>query len=116
MTFFSPRQVLSTNDTTDFSVSGKWLVIHPDFIQNYPLVKKKSMDFFSYAVNEALHLSEKEETMIIGIMQNIEQEYHSSIDKFSQDVMISHIELLINYSNRFYTRQFITRKKQTMSC
>lgn len=111
MTFMSPGQVISTEVSVDTSVYGAMLVIHPDFIQNYPLAKNiKDYGYFSYAVNEALHLSDKEETMIRNIMQNIEQEYLSSIDAFSQDVMISHIELLLNYCNRFYNRQFITRK------
>jgi len=111
MTFSSPGQVIATEVTADLSLSGCCLIIHPDFVRNYRLAKTiKDYGYFSYAVNEALHLSEKEETMIVSIMKNIEQEYHSAIDNFSQDVMISHIELLLNYSNRFYNRQFITRK------
>ncbi|PWB23459.1 helix-turn-helix domain-containing protein [Flavobacterium sp. HTF] len=111
MTFMGPNQIISTEVPMDSSVYGSMLAIHPDFIQSYPLAKKiKEYGYFSYAVNEALHLSEKEQNMITGIMQNIEQEYLSSIDAFSQDVMISHIELLLNYCNRFYNRQFITRK------
>lgn len=111
MTFFSPGQVISTELADDMALSGWWLVIHPDFIQTYPLAKTiKEYGFFSYAVNEALHLSEKEEAMIASIMQNIEQEYLSVIDTFSQDVIISHLELLLNYANRYYNRQFITRK------
>ncbi|MFV5684341.1 helix-turn-helix domain-containing protein [Flavobacterium sp. GB2R13] len=111
MTFFSPGQVISTVVDEDIALSGIWLVIHPDFIQNYALAKNiKDYGFFSYAVNEALHLSDKEEAMITDIMQNIDTEYCSIIDGFSQDVILSHIELLLNYSNRFYNRQFITRK------
>ncbi|MBC7922452.1 MAG: helix-turn-helix transcriptional regulator [Ferruginibacter sp.] len=111
MTFFSPGQVISSEATDEVSLSGWWLVVHPDFIRNYPLAKTiKDYGFFSYAVNEALHLSEKEEAMLASIMQSIEQEYHSVIDTFSQDVIVSHIDLLLNYSNRFYNRQFITRK------
>lgn len=111
MTFFSPGQVISTVVDEDISLSGIWLVIHPDFIQNYALAKSiKDYGFFSYAVNEALHLSDKEEALITDIMQNIYAEYCSVIDGFSQDVILSHIELLLNYSNRFYNRQFITRK------
>ncbi len=110
MTFFSPGQVIST-EMDDPSLAGIWLVFHPDFIRNYPLVKKiKEYGYFSYAVKEALHLSEKEEVMITAIMQNIEQENHCNLDNFSQDVLISHIELILNYANRFYNRQFITRK------
>ncbi|MFV5701052.1 helix-turn-helix domain-containing protein [Flavobacterium sp. XS2P12] len=111
MTFFSPGQVISTVVDEDIALSGIWLVVHPDFIQNYALAKSiKDYGFFSYAVNEALHLSDKEEAMITDIMQNIDTEYCSVIDGFSQDVILSHIELLLNYSNRFYNRQFITRK------
>ncbi|MFV8443219.1 helix-turn-helix domain-containing protein [Flavobacterium sp. LB2P44] len=111
MTFFSPGQVISTVVDEDIALSGIWLVIHPDFIQNYALAKSiKDYGFFSYSVNEALHLSDQEEAMITDIMQNIDVEYCSIIDGFSQDVILSHIELLLNYSNRFYNRQFITRK------
>jgi AraC family transcriptional regulator, transcriptional activator of pobA len=70
----------------------------------------KQYEYFSYSVHEALFLSDKEETMITGIMRNIEQEYHSNIDHFSQDVMIAQLELLLTYAERFYHRQFITRK------
>ena len=81
------------------NLSGSWLIFHPDFIKNYPLAKNiRNYGYFSYAVNEALHLSEKEQEMIENIMKNIENEYRSAIDTYSQDVMISHIELLLNYS------------------
>ncbi|KAA3440060.1 helix-turn-helix domain-containing protein [Rufibacter hautae] len=111
MTFFSPGQVISTDATDEISLSGWWLIFHPDFIQNYPLGKKiKEYGFFSYALSEALHLSEKEEAVLENIKNNIAQEYTSAIDSFSQDVIISHIEVLLNYSNRFYNRQFLTRK------
>jgi len=86
-------------------------LIHPDFFWNYPLAKKiKQYGFFSYAANEALHLSENEKATIFSIFKIIEEELNSRIDDFSQDVIISQIELLLNYSNRFYKRQFITRK------
>lgn len=116
MTFFSPGQVISTVVDEDISLSGWWLVIHPDFIRNYPLGKTiKEYGYFSYAIHEALHLSEKEEAMITGIMQNIDQEYRSVIDTYSQDVIVSHSELLLNYCNRFYNRQFLTRKNANNS-
>jgi AraC family transcriptional activator of pobA len=87
------------------------LLIHPDYLWNTPLSKTiKQAEYFSYSVNEALHLSEKEETTITGIMQNIAHEYHSNIDKFSEGVIIAQIELLLTYADRFYQRQFITRK------
>ena len=94
--------------------SGFLLLIHPDFIWNTSLAKTiKNYDFFGYAVNEALFLSEKEETIIIDILQNIQREYHANIDKFSQNIIIAQIELLLNYCERFYQRQFITRKKSS---
>ena len=110
--FASPNQVIgsdSDNDLRECSVYA--LLIHPDFFLNYPLAKKiKQFGFFSYSANEALHLSEDEKEIIISIFKIIEKELKSRIDDFSQDVIISQIELLLNYSNRFYKRQFITRK------
>lgn len=86
--------------------------IHPDFLWNTPLAKKiKQYDFFGYAVNEALFMSEKEELVITELMQNIQREYHANIDKFSNTIIIAQIELLLSYCERFYERQFITRKK-----
>lgn len=109
LVFTSPNQLLATTDDTEYM--GLTLLIHPDFIRNYPLGKNiKNFGFFSYAVNEALHLSEKEKALILGILKNIDDELHLPIDDFSQDVIIAQIELLLNYSNRFYKRQFITRK------
>ena len=93
---------------------GFLLLIHPDFIWKTSLAKNiKQYDFFGYAVNEALFLSEKEETVITDIFLNIQREYHSNIDKFSQNIIIAQIELLLNYCERFYQRQFITRKKSS---
>lgn len=110
MIFIAPKQVLSTIDHQQTN-GGYGLVFHPDFIKGYPLAKAiKDYGFFSYAVNEALFLSEKEEETIISVMQHIMREYRSNIDKYTQDVIVSHIEVLLNYSNRFYGRQFITRK------
>jgi AraC-like DNA-binding protein len=109
LVFTSPNQLLATTDDTEYS--GLTLLIHPDFIRNYPLGRNiKNFGFFSYAVNEALHLSEKEKLIIITILKNIDDELQSTIDDFSQDVIVAQIELLLNYSNRFYKRQFITRK------
>lgn len=90
---------------------GWMILIHPDFLWNTPLAKTiKQYEFFHYSVNEALYLSDKEETMLTTIAQNIEQEYHANIDRFSQSVIIAQLELLLTYSERFYQRQFITRK------
>ena len=91
--------------------TGSTLLFHPDFLAGYPLAKKiKQYGFFSYSVNEALHLSDKEKETIISIFKNIDEELKNRIDDFSQDLIISQIETLLNYSNRYYKRQFITRK------
>ncbi|MGN6639203.1 MAG: helix-turn-helix domain-containing protein [Mucilaginibacter sp.] len=113
MFFMSPGQVFSIEIDADQELkqSGWMMLIHPDFFWGTPLAKKiKQYEFFDYAVNEALFLSDKEEAIISGILQNIQQEYRSNIDQFSQDVIIAQIELLLTYSERFYNRQFITRK------
>jgi len=111
MSFISPGQLLTETNANEDPISGYILMFHPDFIRGYPLQGKLGkMGFFSYSLNEALYLSEDEEQMIAGVMRNIDIEYNSSIDLYSQDVMISHLEVLLNYSNRFYNRQFITRK------
>lgn len=112
MTFFAPKQKLIVEARNASNVEGWMLVFHPDFIQNYELGKRiKEYGFFSYATNEALHLSDKEETLVSGLVHNLKQEIEAMIDSFTQDVVVSHIELLLNYCNRFYNRQFITRKK-----
>lgn len=114
MYFMSPGQILqpSPKTTTDEKPSGKLLLIHPDFIWNTPLANTiHKYEFFDYAVNEALFLSEKEESVIDYIYENIEIEYSNNIDKYSQNIIISQIETLLNYCERFYNRQFITRQK-----
>jgi AraC-like DNA-binding protein len=110
--FASPNQIIgSNNDNNAGECSLYTLLIHPDFLWNYPLAKKiKQYGFFSYSANEALHLSDTEKATIISVFQLIEEELKSRIDDFSQDVVIAQIELLLNYANRFYKRQFITRK------
>ena len=109
--FAAPGQVIGNNDNDETVCSVYTLLIHPDFLLGYPLAKKiKQYGFFSYSTNETLHLSEEEKATIIGIFKMIENELSSRIDDFSQDVVISQIELMLNYANRFYKRQFITRK------
>ena len=108
--FKAPNQVSANAENND-DHTGFTILIHPDFLAGYPLAKKiKQYGFFSYSVNEALHLSDKERATIISIFKNIQEELQNSIDDFSQDVIISQIETLLNYSNRFYKRQFVTRK------
>lgn len=111
MTFFSPNQVISTEIIADLKLSGWWLVFHPDFLRGYGISQTiGKYGFFSYAANEALHLSDEEETLVNDLMESLKKEYSTRIDRFSQDVMISQIDLLLQYCNRFYNRQFITRK------
>ncbi len=108
--FTAPYQIFETPPDNDAS-TGYMLLIHPDFLLSYTLSKNiKQYGFFSYAANEALHLSDHEKETIMAIFKIIDDELKSRIDDFSHDVMISQIELLLNYSNRFYKRQFITRK------
>nr|WP_294898109.1 AraC family transcriptional regulator [uncultured Pedobacter sp.] len=112
--FMAPKQVLRVEFKKDVEVkiTGWLLLIHPDFLWGTALAKKmKQYEFFSYDVNEALFLSDKEEKKITTIIKNIEQEYDSNIDNFSQNVIIAELELLFTYTERFYHRQFITRKK-----
>ncbi len=109
----APGQVLTVAPSADTNTkrSGWILLIHPDFLWGMPLTRNiRKYEFFDYSVNEALFLSEKEETTINQIIANIQQEYQSGIDKFSQPIIISQIETLLNYTERFYQRQFITRK------
>jgi len=110
MSFVSPGQLISAAaDEADYG--GYTLLFHPDFIRAYPLGRNiKNYGFFSYSASEALYLSDKEKEILIGIFATISHELSLSIDRFSQDIMISQIEQLLNYSNRFYNRQFITRK------
>jgi AraC-like DNA-binding protein len=111
MLFAAPNQIIGGENTHLEDNIHMTLLIHPDFLLNYPLAQKiKQYNYFSYSANEALHLSDKEKETIISIFRIIEDELISRIDEFSQDVIISQIELLLNYANRFYKRQFITRK------
>ncbi|AZA49480.1 AraC family transcriptional regulator [Chryseobacterium carnipullorum] len=114
MSFIAPNQILSVDNDQDRNMDGWSLLFHPDLIRQYPLGKAiKSYGFFSYTVNEALHLSDEEEKTIEIIIQNIQKEINSRLDLFSQDVIVSNLELLLSYCNRFYSRQFLTRKMAT---
>lgn len=115
LSFVAPGQLVQlTMDKPAVKPTGWLLLIHPDFLWNTSLAKKmKQYEFFGYAINEALFLSEKEELIITDIFQNIRREYLSNIDKYSQNIIIAQIELLLNYCERFYQRQFITRKKSS---
>ncbi|NLR59282.1 AraC family transcriptional regulator [Chitinophaga polysaccharea] len=110
LAFLKPKQVVISSPDID-SYEGYVLYFHPDFIRNYPLgTAIHQYGFFSYDVAEALFLSASEKEIITHLFHTIGNELKHHIDPFSQDILVSHIELLLNYSNRFYNRQFITRK------
>ena len=111
LSFFAPKQVNILDPGLLFPKTGWLITVHPDFLRSFSLDKKiKEYGFFDYAVNEALILSEDEEKSIETILEQIEKEYYLPIDNFSQEVIITHLELLLTYCNRYYNRQFITRK------
>lgn len=111
MNFCAPeiKRKLDAND--HLPEKGWMLSFHPDFLLDHFLNDKiKELGFFRYQINEALHLSPKEEQMIARVLDNIKQEYLSIIDAYSQDIILAQVEVLLHYANRFYNRQFITRK------
>ncbi len=111
LSFFSPKQISILEPGPVFPESGWLLIIHPDFLRSYPLSKKiKTLGFFDYNVNEALMLSEEEQQSIETVFEQIDREYRLPIDVFSQDVVIANFELFFTYCQRYYNRQFITRK------
>lgn len=112
MFFIAPGQVFQIEVAQDAPGKSGWmLLIHPDFFRNRPLAQDiKKYKYFGYSVREALFLSEKEEAVLTGIVRNIQQEYRGNIDKFSQQIIISQIEALLSYAERFYQRQFLTRE------
>ncbi|MGN8067796.1 helix-turn-helix domain-containing protein [Mucilaginibacter sp. 22184] len=112
MAFLAPGQILRGEENgVPPALEGWMLFIHPDFLWHTSLARKiKKYEYFGYATHEALFLSDREEQLINDIVKNIKDEYHSNIDKFSQDIIVSNLETMLNYAERFYERQFITRK------
>ena len=110
LSFTAPNQVQYLDLQNMECGSGYLLIFHPDFLLKHPLTGTiGNYGYFSYSVNEALHLSADEEDDLIAILHKIDKEC-VHIDKHTQEIILSQIELLLNYSNRFYERQFITRK------
>ncbi len=110
MLFLAPNQLVGSTEYNSKTYCYI-LLIHPDFLLGYPLANKiKQYGYFAYSSNEALHLSDAERGTILSVFRNMEEELNSRVDEFSQEVMIAQIELLLSYVNRFYKRQFITRK------
>jgi len=110
LAFLAPNQLV-TMSGDETSYEGYTLYFHADLIRNYQLGNNiRQYGFFSYAVNEALFLSDREKKVVAALFDSIATELNNNIDAFSQDVIVSQIELLLNHSNRFYNRQFLTRK------
>ncbi|MRI01682.1 helix-turn-helix domain-containing protein [Kriegella sp. EG-1] len=108
----APRQVLQWDDSVIFEQKGFSINFHEDFLKGTGLAQQiKKYGFFSYSVNEALHLSPKEEKQIEAIVESIEIEYQNNQDAFSKDIIISQLDTLLKYANRFYERQFLNRKE-----
>jgi AraC-like DNA-binding protein len=115
MSFMAPNQVFSmavADPAAEVEKSGWVVYIHPDFLWNTSLANTiQQYDFWDYSLKENLFLSAKEEASILSLVLAIEQEYLSTIDRFSKPIIISHVESLLQYADRFYNRQFLTREK-----
>jgi AraC-like DNA-binding protein len=112
LVYTAPGQLMEYKDKINIPIKSGWaLMFHPDLIRAFPLNKKmKEYRFFGYHTSEALHISNKEKEILLSILEKIEIELDSNLDDFSEEVIVTNIELLLNYSKRFYNRQFITRK------
>ena len=110
--FSAPGQVFTVDESLDISeVTGWILLFHPDLLRKYPLAQKMAgYGFFSYQVHEALHLSGQEESVLDNLLATIRAEYERPIDAFSQDVIVAQLDVLLSFANRFYHRQFLTRR------
>lgn len=110
MVFIAPHQSVGFKHKKNYRPKGYALLFHNDLLLGTDLGKKiNNYSFFSYAVNEALHLSRKERKQVLGVIENIQFELEQNMDKHSRLLMASNIELLLNYCSRFYDRQFLTR-------
>ena len=109
MSFIKPRQIVEI-DNIELTERGFIIFFHEDYINGYPLHSEiKKFGYFDYEVNEALHLSTKEEQIIWDLYQKMRIEYHNNEDEYSKDIILTHIDSILKYSQRFYKRQFINR-------
>jgi AraC family transcriptional activator of pobA len=109
MSFYKPRQVIEFRNL-EFEEDGFLIFIHEDFLNGHVLHNEiKKYGFFEYEANEALHLSPREEEIIWDLFHKIQIEYNSNPDEYSRDIMLTHIDSILKYSQRFYNRQFINR-------
>jgi len=108
--FFSPNQIVALSGVSNWS--GYAILVHPSFFENHPFAQRiRQYPFFEYAVHEALHVSDQEKQILIDIFEKFYQEYHNSEATFSADILISYIELMLGYADRYHKRQFQTREK-----
>ena len=111
MVFIAPQQSVGFSYDKNYVPKGYALLFHPDLLLGTDFGKKiNSYSFFSYAVNEALHLSSKERKLVLGVLKNIQFELEQNLDEHSKQLIASNLELLLNYCSRFYDRQFLTRQ------
>jgi len=109
MMFIKPRQIIEMTNL-EFEEDGFLLFIHEDYLNGHELFKTiQKYGFFEYEINEALHLSPAEEEIIRSLHQKIEREYNNTTDEYSREIIISHIESMLTYAQRFFKRQFINR-------
>ncbi|MBW8523487.1 helix-turn-helix transcriptional regulator [Chryseobacterium chendengshani] len=113
MFFAKPRQIIEMNDL-EFEETGYMLMIHEDYLNGHELFKEiEKYSFFDYEVTEALHLSPKEEQIILELHEKIKGEYFNNPDEYSREIILSHISSILKYAQRFYKRQFIDRAQVT---
>ncbi len=111
MLFLAPNQVFSTRGIK-IKTEGHVILIHEDYLAGHQLGQEmKSCNFFDYAVNEALHLSPKEERLVLDIFERVKQECHAGYDEYSREIILSYVKTLLSYGERFYKRQFIQRNE-----
>lgn len=113
MIFSAPRQKYVIKELA-VSARSRTITFHEDFIKGHDIRHRiKKYGYFSYATNEALHLSPKEERLIESIFDNVETEYHNNQDEFSKEIILAQIDTLLKYANRFYKRQFLHRQEMS---
>lgn len=110
MYFMKPNQLISVVDM-ELKEKGFAIHVHPDFLMGHPLFAEiKKYSYFDYQANEALHLSLREEEVMWSLFHKMETEYHNNPDEFSKSIILSHLDSILKYAQRFYKRQFIDRK------
>ena len=113
MFFMKPRQLLTVQDM-ELKENGFAIHVHEDFLMGHPLFNEiKKYSYFDYETSEALHLSPREEEVMWSLFHKMEKEYHDNPDEFSKSIILSHLDSILKYAQRFYKRQFIDRKPLT---